>query len=247
MCQVRHTPTGTQCNIVKEPTAEDAELKVEKSTEPESHEDEEPAPTHEYETDEDEFLREPDTSTVACLAKPALDTEKRPVKPKNTAKRRKSAQLGYDLAYFNLWWARMAVEGRREAKELRKVEEEERLAKRKRKWVEFGPSMAKKRTSDTTRMNDILSSPIQYNIDNQSSEITQGGSDDNGGNMIEGGNSVGVRQPDVICEQSLSFTHTRENLKYGTSENFVSRSMGPGPDDANLVMGKDGYFEEKGK
>ena len=56
-----------------------------------------------------------------------------------------------------------------------------------------------------------------------------------------------MRQPDVICEQSLSFTHTREHLKYGTSENFVLRSMGPGPDDANLVMGKDGYFEEKGK
>ena len=233
-----HTPTGTLCNIVKEPIAEATELQDEETTEPDSHEDEEPAPTHEYETDEDEFLHEPDTSTVACLAKPALDTEKRPVKTENTAKQRKSAQLEYDLAYFNLWWARMAIEGRREAKELKKMEEEERLASRKRKWVEFGSNVAKKRTSKDTKMiEDILSLPIRNNV-NQSLEITRGGPDDNGGNSSEGGNSVGVRQPatKTIHAQSLSFTST-EKLKYGTSENIVVQSMGPGSDVANLVNG----------
>ena len=96
-------------------------------------------------------------------------------------------------------------------------------------------------------MKDILSFPIRYNDVNQSSEITRGGSDDNGGNTSEGGNSVGVRQPKVIYEQSLSFTSTEENLKYGTSENIALKSMGPGPDGANLVMGKDEHLDEKGK
>jgi hypothetical protein len=34
---------------------------------------------------------------------------------------------GYNLTYFTLWWNRMAVEGRKDAKEKRRKEEERRL------------------------------------------------------------------------------------------------------------------------
>ena len=161
-----HTLTGTLCNSVEEPTveSEDAKTTNEEPSEPDSHVDNEvsePAPTHEYETDEEKFLCAPDISTVACQAKPARNPVQGPVKAENTAKRNKSAQVGFDLAYFNLWWARMAIEGRKEAKELRKVEEEERLASRKRKWLEFGADVAEKRvTKDTKKMKDILSFQI---------------------------------------------------------------------------------------
>ena len=73
-----------------------------------------------YETDEDEFQGKDDSSPVVVTCFPALKHKKEPRKIKNTAKREMSAQrrriLDYDLAYFNLWWSRMAVEGMREAK-----------------------------------------------------------------------------------------------------------------------------------
>ena len=39
--------------------------------------------------------------------------------------------MGYDLAYFNLWWSRMAIEGRKEAKESLRREGERVQASRK--------------------------------------------------------------------------------------------------------------------
>ena len=39
--------------------------------------------------------------------------------------------MGYDLAYFNLWWSRMAIEGRKEAKETLRKEQEQALTRRK--------------------------------------------------------------------------------------------------------------------
>ena len=61
----------------------------------------------------------------------ALDIVQRPVKTKNTAKRKTAA---HSLSYFTLWWRRMEVEGRKDAKRLeRMVEEETKCQKKKRK------------------------------------------------------------------------------------------------------------------
>jgi hypothetical protein len=76
-----------------------------------------------YETDEEEFLRtgDTDTSPAVLTSFAALNLTQGPVKMKNTAKRdlstarRMKVQThaqGYFLAYFNLWWKRMEVEGR---------------------------------------------------------------------------------------------------------------------------------------
>ena len=88
-----------------------------------------------YETDEEEFLDKRDSSQAEATDGP--DTEQRggPEKSRNTAKQQRSARkmdkIGYDLAYFNLWWSRMAIEGRKEANETIRKKEEEVLTKRK--------------------------------------------------------------------------------------------------------------------
>ena len=72
-----------------------------------------------YETDEEEF----------CQAEPIhyedpVQVREPPKKTRKTAKRDVSARAnrdGYNLSYFNLWWSRMAVEGRREEKESRRT------------------------------------------------------------------------------------------------------------------------------
>ena len=100
--------TGTQCNIVKSKPVI-------------------------YDTDEEEFLRPGDE-----VIKPAVSTTftalysmQRPEKKKNTAKRKTAT---YSLSYFTLWWMRMEVEGRKDAKRLKRmVEEETKCQKRKRK------------------------------------------------------------------------------------------------------------------
>ena len=84
-------------------------------------------------------------STAVETLSTALNPVKGPDKNFNTAKRNVSVQRTsrstaqqYNLAYFNLWWVRMAVEGRKEAKERRKREEEESMSRRKRKWFTPG-------------------------------------------------------------------------------------------------------------
>ena len=39
------------------------------------------------------------------------------------------------MAYFNLWWSRMAVEGRKDAKEMRRKEEEARRLSRRMMFI----------------------------------------------------------------------------------------------------------------
>ena len=127
-----NTLTGSQSNIIIDPPAE-------------------------YSTDEEEFedieeklkLNHPpckyegrDTAAVQVTGQ-ALDTRNVPVKTENTAKRDMSVtgkgksrtKQGYNLTYFNLWWSRMGVEGRKEAKEVKRKEEESRRMKRKRKFT----------------------------------------------------------------------------------------------------------------
>ena len=89
-----------------------------------------------YETDEEEFMREEcrNTSPAVLVTGPALVHAREPDKTRNTAKREllaarnmkkgSATAQGYNLAYFNLWWSRIGVEGRKEAKEQRRKEEE---------------------------------------------------------------------------------------------------------------------------
>ena len=97
----------------------------------------------EYETDEEEFMKKEshDTFMAVIVTTPTPVQARGPEKTENTAKRNLSAARkkyrdatpaqGYNLAYFNLWWSRMAVEGRKDAKEMiRKEEEARRLCRR---------------------------------------------------------------------------------------------------------------------
>jgi hypothetical protein len=88
-----------------------------------------------YETDEDEFLDINDHSPAVATREPALLLRKGTHKSKNTAKRdvvalrRGGSGSEYDLAYFKLWWARMAIEGRKQAKEQLRQEEDFKMTK----------------------------------------------------------------------------------------------------------------------
>ena len=105
-----------------------------------------------YETDEEEFMREEcrNTSPAVLVTGPALVHAREPDKTRNTAKRDllaarnvkkgSATAQGYNLAYFNLWWSRMGVEGRKEAKEQRRKEEE---AGRLRRRFKFTSSVTK--------------------------------------------------------------------------------------------------------
>ena len=83
-----------------------------------------PNPIIIYETDEDEFLDAKDqSSAVATCGQALLSTTAPREKKKNTAqqdlvapRRRRGVGSSYDLAYFKLWWARMEIEGRKQAK-----------------------------------------------------------------------------------------------------------------------------------
>ena len=85
-----------------------------------------------YETDEDEFLRSGGEEEI----KPAVPTTFHalydvhvPRKMKNTAKRKITP---HSLAYFSLWWMRMEVEGRKDARKRQKKEEDEEKSRKKR-------------------------------------------------------------------------------------------------------------------
>ena len=75
----------------------------------------------------------------------ALNTGNVPAKIQNTAKqemsvtrsRKSKSKQGYNynLNYFNLWWSRMEVKSRREAKESKRKEEELRRTERKRNFT----------------------------------------------------------------------------------------------------------------
>lgn len=70
----------------------------------------------------------------------ARNSEQVPAKIKNTAKRDLSVPArrshhGYNLSYFNLWWSRMGVEARRDAKVQKLKEEESLRIRRKRKMM----------------------------------------------------------------------------------------------------------------
>ena len=90
-----------------------------------------------YETDEEEFMEpgQDDVKPAVCsftamyTVHSTQYTVRRPVR--NTARRKTAVQSGPNLAYFTLWWKRMEVEGRKEAKMKRSQEEEDEIRRRK--------------------------------------------------------------------------------------------------------------------
>ena len=176
------------------------------------------APNVMYETDEEEFLESVDTSPKLVTLGPATKQRKVPDKKKNTAIRNVPAQgrgkSDYNLSYFNLWWTRMAVESRKEAKEAKRRKEEVMKAGMRRMY---------KNIKRITEMGDApehrieLAQP-QINSQNvsMSQQIGQGGSSLNGGSQDQGeGGREGVPVDHVIHERSQD-SKTEENLQYGT-------------------------------
>ena len=192
-----NTLTGTMCNIVERSVYE-TEIQ----------------PT--YETDEEEFMS--DRSTAEETMSTALIPKKEPDETINTAKRKVSVQRSsrasaqqYNLAYFNLWWGRMAVEGRKEAKVMKKREEEEARSRRKRKW----------RTNGAQNMNGQDNMKDGAEVDSEQVEshqfvnIWRGGDLCNNRGKSGRGVGEGVELPsNKIHERSQDL----EKLKYGTSE-----------------------------
>ena len=101
------THTGTVCNIVK------PEIIL-------------------YDTDEEEFSRPGDTDVIPAVCTFSAVYTKHKTEKKNTAKRNMTKNLMNNLSYFNLWWRRMEVEARKDAKMYRKKEEDEMLDMRKK-------------------------------------------------------------------------------------------------------------------
>jgi hypothetical protein len=119
-----------------------------------------------YETDEEEFCQ--DAPTLI----PATGLVREPPKISwNTAKRDVSARAkkgDYNLSYFNLWWSRMAVESRREAKEAsRRNVMEERMT----------GSTRKSKTRREPKVASDLSESNRGNYSNSWMGLSPGGGD----------------------------------------------------------------------
>ena len=185
-----------------------------------------------YETDEEEFMS--DKSTVVETVSTALNPIKGPENTINTAKRKVSVQKSsristqqYNLAYFNLWWGRMAVEGRKEAKEMRKREEEETRSRKKRKWL----------TPRAQNLNDQDTEDNGAEVDSRQVEGQQFKKIWRGGDIItnrgksERWGGVGVELP--IYNAILERSQDMNILKYGTSDDNINITVGL----ENLVPG----------
>ena len=163
------------------------------------------------ETDEDEFLDARDHSPAVATQEPALVPRKVPLKMKNTAKRnvvaprRGEARSGYDLAYFKLWWARMEIEGRKQAREQLRLDDFNlnvtKGARRKRMYVNVRRSQRGVETSEIASFQDQRVVP-------RSQESLRVGLCLEGENSLMGGgrgSPVSVNFAEVILEQPRVF------------------------------------------
>ena len=135
-----------------------------------------------YETDEDEFLDRSASSLehdhvqrVGPVG--AVNTVPLPRTSEQNRSDRRVDRMGYDLAYFNLWWSRMAIEGRKEAKETLRKEQEQ--AKTRRRLVKG----RKRMTRGVEAAGNTLLVPASV------SQMTE---DLRGGTNLERGNCNGV-------------------------------------------------------
>ena len=182
------------------------------------------APSVIYETDEEEFQESVDTSPEVQTLCPATIQKNVPAKKKNTAKRNVSAQRrnmsDYNLSYFNLWWTRMAVESRKEAKEARRKEEEVKKAVKRRVYRNI---KRKTEMGDALEHQDELAQSHHRSLHvSQSQQIGQGGLPLKGECQDQGeGGREGLPVDHVIHERSQD-SKTEVNLQYGT-QGLISR------------------------
>ena len=200
-----NTLTGTVCNIVETHPIE-GETIMESRT-----------PTTIYETDEDEFMESEDTIPAVEASTTALRQCLEPEKTKKTAKRSLSAprvfQGGYNLSYFNLWWSRMAVEGRREAKELRRLEEEAKRAKMRKMFIDIQGMNGK----DVKHKDDEIPGSSREFVSSSVSDTKRVGISIEGGKPAQGV-SGGRGVPNNATYERPQRLQAENFMKYGTLE-----------------------------
>ena len=163
-----------------------------------------------YETDEDEFLDGVDPSPAVATCEPALLHRKGPRKNKNTAKRDVVAPRRggseYDLAYFKLWWARMGIEGRKQAKEELRQEEDIKVTNgtRRKKYVNI------RRGPQTDYKEMATPSPDQLNKPRFQEILGVGDSLEGEHSSVGAGRGSPVSDYDVIIEQPRDFENENE-------------------------------------
>ena len=165
--------TGTECNIVQ------------------SH-------TVIYDTDEEEFTRPgvEDVIPAVCSFSAVYNLHKT-VKRKYTAKRKTDTHSMSHLSYFTLWWRRMEVEGRKDAKRLRMKVEEEVMETRRNQNIFV-------KAESELHENDIqtISNRILYKSDQSSSVLKQTVRNNGVVNISSGASLEGVGRED---NQLLNF------------------------------------------
>ena len=165
--------TGTECNIVQ------------------SH-------TVIYDTDEEEFTRPgvEDVIPAVCSFSAVYNLHKT-VKRKYTAKRKTDTHSMSHLSYFTLWWRRMEVEGRKDAKRLRMKVEEEVMETRRNQNIFV-------KAESELYENDIrtISNRILYKSDQSSSVLKQTVRNNGVVNISSGASLEGVGRED---NQLLNF------------------------------------------
>ena len=159
--------TGTECNIVQ------------------SH-------TVIYDTDEEEFTRPgvEDVIPAVCSFSAVYNLQKT-VKRKYTAKRKTDTHSMSHLSYFTLWWRRMEVEGRKDAKRLRMKVEEEVMETRRNQNIFV-------KAESELHENDIrtISNRILYKSDQSSSVLKQTERNNGVVNISSGASLEGVGRED---------------------------------------------------
>ena len=193
-----------------------------------------------YETDEEEFM--PDKSTVVVTFSTAMNPVKGPVKILNTAKRNVSVQKiprntaqQYNLAYFNLWWVRMAVEGRKEAKERRRKEEEESRSMRKSKWR---TSRRRGVNEKDTKVDGTEVNPSQVECQQEENTLRGGTDTYRGKSDWRGGEGVELPTDDTIYERSQAMntiTSTSNNGILNFSKIVGDNDLAPGSSAVDLL------------
>jgi hypothetical protein len=160
----------------------------------------------------------------------------------NTAKRNVSVQRAfrstaqqYNLAYFNLWWVRMAVEGRKEAKERRRKEEEESRRMRKSKWR---TSRRRGVNEKDTKVDGTKVNPIQIECQHEENTLRGGTDTYRGKSERRGGEGVELPTDDTIYEWSQamnSITSTSNNGISDFSKIVGDKDLAPGSSAVDLL------------
>ena len=223
--------TGTMCNIVKLPESVPID----------------------YETDEEEFLRGPGTLEDLSFPAQPLNTSKGvKVKAAMQTKRRKGTRnsKGYQLAYLNLWWSRMAREAKKELEDKLRLEKEARGRELLSMWLRprdktrqgcpvFGQSLiSSEGVVNHSETNEVLvKHPVPMNIESEGgTDISSGVTvwDQSVGVVLSRGNIFGK----TICEQSQP--ELKSSMQYVDSTSVDRHQVG-----SVVGLGSEGVITER--